>query len=90
MHIVLYQDWRISASAREDLGLMLHLKLSGWLQCEHQWGKGDQKRVTNCYLIKESVYLTSGVTSTPPSTTFDTRNTANAEAIASHIVASAN
>ena len=42
------------------------------------------------YMTKVSVYLTSGVTSTPPSTTFDTRKTDNAVAIASHTVASAN
>jgi len=53
-------------------------------------GEMRPKRGWRMYLIKESVYLTSGVTSTPSSTTFDTRKTANAEAIASHIVASAN
>ena len=42
------------------------------------------------YLIALPVYFTSGVTSTPPSTTFEMRKTANAVAIASHIVVSAN
>ena len=48
------------------------------------------KKRWQIYLTALSVYLTSGVTSTPPSTTFEMRKTANTVAIASHTVVSAN
>ena len=67
---------------------MLHLNFSGWLTRGLQQKVG--KRTMELYLINVGVYLPSGIISTPFSTTFDIRNTANEVAIASHTVVSAN
>ena len=48
------------------------------------------KKGWQIYLIELSVYLTSGVSSTSPSTTFEMRKTANVVAMASHTLVSAN